>query len=154
MAATREILDAYVQRLRSRMPGYAGELFPEAPSQYRLNHPAGAFLIAYAGSQFQAPADTEFVAQPRDLRVTVTLVFRQLHGRDGAIDALDQARRHLLGFRPPDCRKTRAVGEKFIGQVEGQWQYALDLATQTVAIEDAIPDVGPLLVRTHYEETP
>ncbi|MGO1000837.1 Gp37 family protein [Lysobacter sp. CA196] len=153
MASTRDILDAYLQRLRSGLPGYAAELFPESVSAYRLNHPAGAFLVAYAGSQFHPTNDTEFVAQPRDLRVTVSLVFRQLNGRDGAIDALDQARRCLIGYRPPDCRKTRAIGEKFAGQIEGNWSYALDLATHTLSVEDATPESGPRLIRPYYEET-
>jgi hypothetical protein len=132
----------------------AVEYFPERPDEYRLNHPTGALLVSYPGSDFGDTVDVTFVMQPRSLKVSVTVVLRQLHGKGGAVDVLDLVRRSLVGWRPPDCKKMRALSEKFLGQTAGLWQYAVDFAAEGVQVEDAEPDGGPLLTNVTYEETP
>lgn len=140
MATTLEIIAAVVDRLAQKLPGFAVEFFPEKPRDYRLNHPRGAFLVGFTGSRYGATLDTTYVAQQRDMRITITVVMRQLNGRGGAIDMVDVARMSLLGWRAPDCKKMRAVQETYLGEVAGLWQYALDMTAETVAVEDA--DVG------------
>ncbi|EKY7025774.1 hypothetical protein QFI32_005337, partial [Escherichia coli] len=46
------VLDAVLARLREKLPQLQVEYFPEKPAEYRLNHPAGALLVSYAGSRF------------------------------------------------------------------------------------------------------
>ena len=55
--------------------------------------------------------------------------------RGVALDA-DDVRRALVGWRPPDCRKVWAVSEKFLGESAGIWQYAVDMATESMLVED------------------
>ncbi len=154
MAATLAILESVAARLQARLPNLAVEYFPERPAEYRLNHAVGALLISYAGSRFDQTVDLTYVVQPRQLTLTVTVVLRQLNGRGGAVDVLDQVRTALTGFRPPDCKKVRMLAEKFLGQNDGLWQYALDAATEAMLVEDTEAEGGPPLSQVTYEETP
>ena len=148
------VLDAVLTRLREKLPQLQVEYFPEKPSEYRLNHPVGALLVSYAGSRFDKPNDIGAVLQTQTIQLCVTVVFRQLNGKRGAIDVLDAVRRILGGYTPPNCRRriwlTREV---FIGEVKGLWQYALDFATESVFIEDSDLPSGPLLTEVNYEES-
>ncbi|WP_047257741.1 Gp37 family protein [Chromobacterium subtsugae] len=154
MGSTVEIIDAMVARLAARLPGLLVEYFPERPSEYRLNHPAGALLISYLSSQFGAPVDAGAVVQPRTLKLSVTVVLRQLNGRTGAVAVLDDVRRALVGYRLPDCRKLQAAGERFLGQSAGLWQYAADFTALAMQVEDADSDADPRLTQVNHEEQP
>lgn len=154
MATTLQMLEAVVERLRAKLPALAVEYFPERPADYRLNHPKGALLVSYVGSQFGDSVDTSIIAQPRTVKPSVTVVLRQLSGRGGAVDVLDLVRTALLGYRLPDCRKMRVVSEKFLGESAGLWQYAVDFSAETMQVEDAEADAGPLLTKVDYEEEP
>lgn len=153
MATTLQMIDAVVERLRTKLPALAVEYFPEQPTDYRLNHSRGALLVSYPGSQFGDTVDAAIIAQPRTVKLSITVILRQLNGRGGAVDVLDLVRLALVGFRLPDCRKMRAVSEKFLGESAGLWQYAADFAAEAMQVEDAEGTVGPLLTEVTYEET-
>ncbi len=95
------VLDAVLARLREKLPQLQVEYFPEKPAEYRLNHPVGALLLSYAGSRFDRPDDTGAVIQSQTIQLCVTVVFRQLNGKKGAINVLDAVRRILGGHTPP-----------------------------------------------------
>ena len=134
---TMGMVDAIIAQLKVKLPNLAVEYFPERPDDYRLNHPKGALLVHYPGANFTPPSDTGFVVQEREMVFTITVIMRQLNGRDGAVNVLDELKLALIGFKPPNCRrKCWARHEKFLGQVSGLWQYALDIATTGVAVED------------------
>jgi hypothetical protein len=155
MGITLQIIDAVKARLATLLPGLAVEYFPERPDEYRLNHPKGALLVSYLGGQFGETVDTEFIVQDRTVKLTVTVVLRQLNGKSGAIDVLDSVRLALVGFKPPHCRKKiRALSEKFLGESAGLWQYAVDVATEAMQVEDATVGDAPLLTLVNHEETP
>lgn len=155
MAVTTDMLDALMARLRARLPMYAVEYFPEKPKDYRLNHSRGALLVSYIGSRFTAPRDTQFVLQPRQVRLSVTLLLRQLNGRDGAVGVLDDLRLALVGFRLPHCVSgIEAVDERFLGEVGGIWQYALDVSAAAMQVEDLDCVEHPPLQQVIHEETP
>lgn len=99
------VLDAVLTRLREKLPQLQVEYFPEKPAEYRLNHPVGALLVSYAGSRFDKPNDIGAVLQTQTIQLCVTVVFRQLNGKRGAIDVLDAVRRILGGYTPPNCRR-------------------------------------------------
>ena len=153
MATTLQIIDAMVERLHRKLPALVVEYFPERPADYRLNHPRGALLVSYAGSQFGDTVDVTYVAQPRTVKLSITVILRQLNGRGGAIDVLDLVRQAVVGFRLPDCRKARAVSEKFLGETAGLWQYAVDFSAEAMQVEDTEGESGPLLTEVIYEES-
>lgn len=152
MSQTLQIIDAVIQRLAAALPALAVEYFPERPADYRLNHDTGALLVSYMGSQFADTPDSHAIIQPRTVRLSVTVVMRQLGGGTGAIAALDLVRQTLVGFRPPHGQKLAAVAEKFLGESAGIWQYAVDFSCECLQVEDA--DIGsePLLTVVTYEE--
>ena len=134
--STLQILESVVNRLKAKIPTLQVEFFPEKPEEFRLNHPRGALLVNYGGSEFAEPRELSVVMQPRKFRFSVTVLLRQLHGRGGAVEVLDDVRRVLAGFRPLDCRrKVYALTEQFITETAGIWQYAVDFATETMLVE-------------------
>lgn len=101
MSQTVAILDALVGRLKGAFEQkLAIELFPENPKNYRLNHPRGAILVAFGSSRFGDPEALDAVFQERNLMLPLTLVFRQLNGRDGVVTYLDAIRDCLTGWYP------------------------------------------------------
>lgn len=154
MSVTLEIIDSIIDQLKAKLPHLAVEYFPEKPDTYRLNHPRGALLVSYAGSNFGKIQETGYVLQPRTTTFSITVILRQLNGRGGAIDVLDQLRLSIIGFKPPNCRrKIWAINEKFLGETAGLWQYALDIATEGVLLEDADLASGVPLAAVNSEET-
>ena len=146
MAVTLTIIDAVVVRLKMAFQDLAVEYFPDKPSEYRLNHPKGALLVSYLGAKYQEPIDTTAVVQPATVKLNVTVVLRQLNGKDGAVAVLMRLRAALIGYKPPNCRrKVWAVGEQYLGESAGIWQYALDVSTEAVVVEDDDIGIGPLL---------
>lgn len=146
MAMTLTIIDAVVARLRAAFPDLAVEYFPDKPSEYRLNHPKGALLVSYISAKYDEPIDTSAIVQPCTLKYAITVSLRQLNGKDGAVAVLTRLRAALVGYKPPNCRrKSWATGEQFLGESAGIWQYALDMATEAIVVEDEDIDNGPLL---------
>lgn len=156
MSQTEQLLDAIVDRLKTAMGrDLMVELFPENPAQYRLNHPRGAVLVAFGKSTFGGSEATDAMFQERNLVISLTLVFRQLNGKDGAVSYLDCIRDTLTGWWPPHCDQAcRPVSERFIGHLQGVWQYGLDIATRATQLQTMAPESGPLLTQTRFEEQP
>lgn len=154
MSQTVELMGAVQARLQEHFGReLMAELFPEAPGQYRLNHPRGSILVAYGRSQFGDSESTNAVFQERRIIIRLTLVFRQLNGKDGVISYLDRIREVLTGWYPPHCdNPIRPVAEQFLGQVQGVWQYALDVATRATQLQVMGPDTGPALTLARFEE--
>lgn len=153
MSATVELFTAYRNRLVQAFPDFAVEFFPDEPETYRLNHPKGALLISYAGTRFSPPVDLDLVAQEGLVKVTITLILRQLNGRDGALVVLTRLRKALVGWRAPGAAtKTRAVAEQFLGETAGLWQYTFDLECGSVLVEDADDETGITLVHATVDD--
>lgn len=147
MASTKAMLQAAADRLKAQVPGVGVELYPENPSAWRLNHPRAALLVDYRGSDYGELADTGIVVQGREIRLGVSVVARTLHDAYGALMLTDAARVALLGQVLPDCRKLRLVSERFVSQEAGIWIYELVFAAESLVVEDAETDAGPLLKR-------
>jgi hypothetical protein len=143
MGQTLEALDSVMARLKDGNPDLAVEYFPDDPDTYQLTHPKGALLVSYPGADFGESVDAAIVVQERDLAVAITLLFRQLNGRDGAVERLDLLRRQLVGFAPEHCRKMTARKEKFLQQKSGVWYYAALFGARTVQAECAEEEGGP-----------
>lgn len=156
MSQTLQLLSAFEERLKAEFGReLAVELFPEKPSQYRLNHPAGAILLAYGSSKFSDTDALDAVFQERNLVMPLTLVFRQLNGKAGVIAYLDRIRDCLTGWVPPHCDNAcRPLDEVFIGQVAGLWQYAQRFAVRATQLQQMGAEDGPLLTQAVFEEYP
>jgi len=143
-AITQEMLDAVLAHLKTHFgKALAVEFFPDAPQSYRLNHPAGAVLLMFAGSRFGQSQSLDRIVQPREISFAVTLVTKRLHGAKGAVPVLDALRAALVGFTPPHCQMgLAAAGESFIGQAGGLWHYRQEYTTQGMQVEVLPEAVG------------
>lgn len=135
---TLKILNATVARLQEKLPALVCELFPEDPDNYRLNHDVGALLVSYSNADFGVNRAIDYVMQEQPIRVVITLVFRELNTRSGAIQALDEARCALAGFRPAGCHTPYVlVNEKCLGFTSGVWQFALVVQAHSMFVQDS-----------------
>ncbi|HHR4769127.1 TPA: Gp37 family protein [Salmonella enterica] len=149
---TLNILNSTVARLQDRLPALDCELFPDDPGSYRLNHDVGALLVSYSNADFGANGAIDCVMQEQPVRVVVTLVFRELNTPTGAIQALDETRRALAGFRPAGCHTPYVlVSEKCLGFVAGVWQFSLIVQARSMFVQDS-PDESQEISPSLYEE--
>jgi len=151
---TEQLMEAMQDRLQETFGKMLMvELFPESPAGYRLNHPRGAILLAYGKSTFGGSEAGDSMFQARHIVIRLTLVFRQLHGKDGAVSYLDHIRACLTGWFAPHCDQAcRPVAEQFIGQMQGLWQYGQDFALRATQLQVMGPESGPLLTQVRFEE--
>ncbi|PMY40106.1 MULTISPECIES: Gp37 family protein [Pseudomonas] len=151
---TVQLLEAMQRRLQETFGQLLTvELFPEDPARYRLNHPRGALLLAYGKSTFGGSEAGDSMFQARNIVIRVTLVFRQLNGKDGAVSYLDHIRDCLTGWFAPHCDQAcRPVAEQYIGQIQGLWQYGQDFALRATQLQVMGPESGPLLTQVRFEE--
>lgn len=151
---TEQLMDAMVARLKEHFgKELMVELFPESPQQFRLNHPRGSVLLAYGKSNFGNSEATDAVFQQRNLVIRLTLVFRQLNGKDGVISYLDRLRACLSGWVAPHCDKACwPVAEHFIGHMNGVWQYAQDFSTRATQVQVVLPGDEPALSGGTFEQ--
>lgn len=152
MGATNQCLDELKARLAQKLPTLAVELFPDKPDDYRLNHPRGALLLSYVGSRYSTSRDVFAVVQNRVMRFSVTALFRQLNGRQGVVDVLDEVRLGLVGIAPVGCKPFWLESEQYVGQNTGIWQYELVLVTESVFVQVSELNDEPVLVQVDYVE--
>ncbi|ELW8656141.1 hypothetical protein SIL91_004744 [Salmonella enterica] len=150
---TLNILHATVARLQAKLPALDSELYPDDPENYRLNHDTGALLVSYSNADFGSNSAIDCVMQEQPVRVVITLVFRELHTATGAIQALDETRRALTGFRPEGCHAPYVlVSEKCLGFASGVWMFALVVQARTMFVQDDPPEPEGIPTSLYEEE--
>lgn len=128
MASTKTMLLEVQQQLKTALPNLSVELFPENPDQYRLNHPVGAVLIAYGGSNYKnLGSSNHYILQDRDVNVVITIVARHLNTT--LLDALDDVKNSLNGLQIVDAISLmNAVNDRFIGHHDGTWRHVINFS--------------------------
>lgn len=139
-SVTQDIIDDFVARVAERNTKLSVKQTPDKPSDYALRHPVGEVLVQYSSSDFAEPDNTggnypnaPLVDRPQRRRVNIqlTLVLRSLSGANGTNITLDQVRNSLKKFRPRHClTQVYFVGEGFISEKQGIWQYGLRTAVE------------------------
>lgn len=153
MTVTVALIDALRARLQAALPNVVCEYFPRIPKNYRLNHPVGALLISYRGSVFEPTQDEFYIAQPLPSGYPSPLCSSNSTVVVGAIiEMLDQVRSAVIGWKPPHCNKKLFAERESSWAPRGLWQYALDVGTETIQVEDVDTEDGPLLHNTSFEE--
>ena len=137
---TQAIIDDVVARLKQHHPTLSVVETPDNPATYALRHPVGEILVQYTSSDFAEPDNTggnysgaPVVDRPQRRRVNIqlTLVLRSLTGANGTTVTLDQVRNSLKKFRPRHClTQVYFLGEGFISEKQGIWQYGLRTAVE------------------------
>ena len=137
---TQDIIDDVVARLKQHHPTLSVVETPDNPSAYALRHLIGEILVQYTSSDFAEPDNTggnypgaHAVDRPQRRRVNIqlTLVLKSLTGANGTTVTLDQVRNSLKKFRPRHClTQVYFLGEGFISEKQGIWQYGLRTAVE------------------------
>lgn len=137
---TQDIVDDYVARLKQWHPKLSVIETPDKPREYALKHPLGEILVQYTSSDFAEPDNTggnypnaPEIERPQRRRINIqlTLVLRSMRGANGTTLTLDAVRESLKKFRPRHClTQVYFVGEGFIKENQGIWQYGLRTAVE------------------------
>lgn len=137
---TQDILDDFVARLTEQHKKLSVRSTPDNPSSYALRHAVGEILVQYTSSDFAEPDNSggNYPGAPevdrpqrRRINIQLTLVLRSLSGANGTTKTLDQVRNSLKKFRPRHClTQVYFVGEGFISEKQGIWQYGLRTAVE------------------------
>lgn len=134
-----QIKAAMLARLRDRLPDLEVDVFPDDPSKYRLRHRKGAALVAFEGSRYGRSEDLGDLVQDREIRWQISVIARSLRDDGDAVRLVERVGRALQGWRAPHCRPTQLLSEQFVGQAEGEWTYAVRVATPTTAVANPDP---------------
>ncbi len=139
-STTKDIVNDYIERLKQRDLKLSVIRTPDKPSEYALKHPVGEILVQYTSSDFAEPdnsggnypgAPEVDRPQKRRINIQLTVVLRSLRGSDGTEEKLDAVRNSLKKFRPRHClTQVYFVGEGFISEKQGIWQYGLRTAVE------------------------
>ena len=137
---TQDIIGDVVARLKHHHPALSVIETPDNPSTYALRHAVGEILVQYTSSDFAEPDNTggnypnaPVVDRPqrRRINIQITLVLRSLKGANGTTITLDQVRNSLKKFRPRHClTQVYFLGEGFVSEKQGIWQYGLRTAVE------------------------
>lgn len=135
MNLTRSVLNDVQTHLQQALPKYSVQLMPNSLKNYQFVHSLGTVLIGYQRSKFKKPRSTDLIVQERHLQLRFTVFARALDGENGVLDLLDSLRLALVGFQPEHCQQIRLLSERFLGEVDGVWQYQLRARTETLQVE-------------------
>lgn len=116
----------------------AVEAFPARPNDYRLQHPRGVVLIAYAGSDFGPRQDIGLVVQDQTLKFMLLLMVRNLRTHVESLLLLDRLRRAITGFVPvAGARPCYLRAERFQQENNGIWTWEIEVRLEVPLVEDA-----------------
>lgn len=158
MSAVGDLESAIVARLAAALtlpgqehPKVEVRAWPDKPSSYRMNHPHGAALVIFRGSQF-THGDTGGQLVSYDDVFELGLISRTLREPNapgdtlgvGIYDLLEICRNALLGWTPAGASSAvRLVSVDFDAYSEGTWGYSLRVAVPQTTVADRHGAIGP-----------
>jgi len=134
-STTGAIENAIIEKLKSEIPNFLIEGFPDKPSEFILIHPIGAILVHYQGSNYSNSQSIGYINQENKKEFAITVVTRDLRSNNGAYKMLDKVRSILTGFQIPGCSKLTPTKDGFISEKAGIWQYGINFTLTTKNIE-------------------
>lgn len=117
--------------------------YPLSIEEYKLNHPRGALLIVYKGSDFQKSKVEGFQIQPRDLQIGIIAVIKKNNGSKDPEEYVDFIKDSLTGIEiqvEREEKKTYPVKDEWLKEESGEWWYAVTIIVPTMSIEKKILD--------------
>ena len=134
----KDIEQAIIDRLKSRITDVPVEAFPERPSEYRLRHASGVLLVVYRGSKYTESQSAGVAVQARKQEWDVIIVSRNLRSHQNAYDLLDKVRAALSGYQVvPTAEIMAPIREQFINESNGIWQYGITFTFSETFIANA-----------------
>lgn len=138
----KTIENSMIEKLNTDITDLKIEGYPDKPETYRLNHPKGAILINYFGSDFGKPMLREelesFIVQEEDELFRCIVSVRGLRDHQGVYDYIDRIKASLMGYHPVDslrCKKMYVKQIRFVSEEDGVWTYAMLFAVKLLTQE-------------------
>jgi len=123
---------------------------------------AGAVLVQNSGSRYETKSlALGTVVQEREMMFDVVVLYRNVSEQmseeksadDEIYEFVFEIIKLLQGWRPPECYEPmRVVGEGFIDEQDGIWQYGIRFAVKTVAVETVAEPELPTLSELNFNE--
>ncbi len=98
MKSIKDVEDAIIARLKAQIPDVSVEKTQDEPSRYKLDHPKGAVVVYYTGSNFFSPLSYAALEQKTSYQFAVSVFVKDLHGNDGAYELLLRVKEALGGY--------------------------------------------------------
>ncbi len=147
----QQIEAGIVARLTTALAPLPVEPLPD--KTWRFVHPKGAALVVLSGIDPDESVDLYAVAQPVLLTYDIVLLSRSLRDGTGLYALLAATRKALLGWVPlPGLTPLKFGKVRNEGQDEGAWRISTSVKTQGLWVDDAEPEIGPLLNQLTFEE--
>jgi hypothetical protein len=135
------IEQAMVARLAAQLPNLSVEPFPDNPGAYKLNHPMGALLVNYHGSDYRDPESTDAMIQERKADWDITLQLRNLRSHVGAYPVIESIRAALQGWGQNEVGAAFwMVSDKFVDVLHGVWVYRIVVRHKLMAVPVVSPE--------------
>jgi hypothetical protein len=122
---------------------------PDSVDNYKLNHPRGAVLVVYRGSNYIKKNINDFLAQDRDIEIGVIVIARNIksiaNNSMSPDDYLDFVIDKLSGQVIDNKREEKKIyckGDEFVDEENGVWTY---LATFVVPIDFFEEDIRGMI---------
>lgn len=153
------LLSAIVERLSEAVPEFWVDNYPSNQSRFEWGSANQHLLVAPEGSTFGAePGSTSPLAIDEIVRVSVTVLARDLRGDLGAVTTLARIRRALFGWRPRLDGELLGFGPLlperagFVSEGHGIWRWVIVFRAATVAVAESAPLAGPPLKSVETKE--
>jgi len=107
---------------------------PVSVDNYALNHPRGALLIVYRGSNYTSKGFAQLIAQNRDMEIGVIICARNLRRGKTPEDYLDFVIQSLSGIEIISKRGDRKIycqEDEWLKEENGIWWYAATFIVPT-----------------------
>jgi len=153
---------AFVDRLKLKLPAFKVEPFPDAPEAYPFTKATSTLLVNYGGSTYGADKSAAPLHTERQARVVVTILTRKLRGTTGVVTTVHEVMKSLYGWRPERRVETpveggdpivtwvplgfNAVGlvdDKHVGHESGVWRWDVTFRVGGVVVQDLADLTGP-----------
>jgi len=125
ITVVKDIEAAIIAKLEEDIQDLPVKGFPDRPEDFKtLPFKKGLVLVAYRGSRFSTPTNTDKIIQERTLEFSITIQIRNLRDHSGAYASLEAVRASLTGFSPLENKRVMHLsGEDFLDFSKNVWTW-------------------------------
>lgn len=149
------VAQAVIDRLKTELPGFVVEHFPDSPERYAFKAARNTLLVSYESSSYAAPESLAPLSVERTGLLGVTLLTRSLTGERGVVASVEGIIKALFGWRPArlvddelvmlGASPLVPVRDAFVAEDNGLWRWVVEFSLRTTVVAKTTPLSGPPL---------
>ena len=133
-------------RLQTMMgSGVEVELEPETETANRTPFAKPRVSVMFDQSEFEKQKATGYIAQHETCRLAILIRCRLLRGDNGIYTTVENVRRYIAGYAPPNWSKMWLIKFQFLKRENNLWEYVLTVGSTSMIVEEDAPPTEPLL---------